>query len=371
MTQIRLHEAGGSRIKPREGKGDKYRARVMGWEPGAEFVEGSSAWYPVAVIRRDFAEAFPSGTRMRANHDGFCEMGGDIKRIAAKTTSIPTSEADGMYADIYVGEEWSTFAREFADVIGLSISAAAAVEMAEVEGEDGEPVMRPVLRDGKPIVERFLTAEESPYNAIDLVEAPGADGRITKAIESAVKTYEGMDIRHQANFAEGLPQIHRILQEEAAEKKSETAPSRHTQEGTKMDTELQTFLEGMEARITADTASRITEALKPTEAPAPKVSTKDVAEAVSAAGLSDVGAAVVYEAHDNDEDYKPVLERELKREKSILESHSKRTPKVQSGQTSLVGESGGDPLAFLDAPYQESAAGGDVDLSFLDSKAGV
>jgi hypothetical protein len=343
-STLTLHEAGG-RIKPREGKGHKYRARIMGWEPGAEYVEGSGGMYPVAAIKRDFAEAFPAGTRMRANHDGFCEMGGDIKRIVAKTTSVPVAERDGMYVDMYVAEDWSKFAEEFADVIGLSISASAAVEMIDAEDEDGEPIKVKRLLNGKPVVERFFTAEEAPYNAIDLVEAPGADGRITALLESAAKgTYEGLDIRHHSQFVEGLPQIRRILQLENDEKKSKADQPRHTQEGNEMTPdEMAAALKESEGRLATLVESKIAEAFKPAETPAPTASSADVAEAVAGAKLSKTGSRLVFEAFDRGEDYKAVLESQATLEKEILEGHKPEVGFqpgiIESGSTGDLGSS--------------------------------
>lgn len=205
----------GTRAVTPEGKGQKIKVRLMGWEPGATVVEGSSADYPVERIIRDFPEAFPAGTRMRANHDSMCEAGGDIRRIMAKTTSAPWAEEDGMYADALVREgEATEFIRQFADVIGTSISAGATVEQTfklDHDGnpeldEDGEPIMVPKRSErGAVIVERFLSMSESPYNSVDFVEVPGADGAIVQlALESAKRIVDHTILREASGFAIGL-----------------------------------------------------------------------------------------------------------------------------------------------------------------------
>jgi len=220
MSEQIRERRGGGRISVPEGSGERIRIRIMGWEPGAEFAEGSSGLYPVAAIRRDFAEAFPIGTRMRANHDGFCEAGGDVRRIMAKTVSLPEFEEDGAYAWARVKEgEPSDFIRQFADVIGVSVSVAVELAQEEREDEDDEPIYKR-SEDGRLVVERFLSMEDSPYNAIDFVEAPGADGRIVAlATESARQIVEHMTLREAATFARDVA---------GARETSEAAPPRNT-----------------------------------------------------------------------------------------------------------------------------------------------
>src|SRR6478736_5769135 len=186
----------GTRAVIPEGKGAELEIRLMGWEPGSETVEGSSGDYPVATIARDFAEAFPVGTRMRANHDGFCDAGGDVRRVMAKTTSLPVQREDGMYAKARAREgEATDFLRQFADVIGTSVSVGVELEKVPLLDDDGEPILngegKPVMVNkmserGVPVVKRFLSMMESPYNSVDFVEAPGADGAVMSvALESA------------------------------------------------------------------------------------------------------------------------------------------------------------------------------------------
>src|SRR5690606_6271369 len=243
----------GTRAVTPEGKGQKIKVRLMGWEPGATVVEGSSADYPVDRIIRDFPETFPAGTRMRANHDSVCEAGGDIRRIMAKTTSAPWAEEDGMYAYAVVREgEPTEFIRQFADVIGTSISAGAEIEQTpklDSEGnpeidENGDPIMVPRRSErGAVIVERFLTMSESPYNSVDFVEVPGADGAIVQlALESAKRIVDHTMLREASGFAIGLA---------GARQKPAVEASAEEREGDHMDKEIREAFTALESKFDA------------------------------------------------------------------------------------------------------------------------
>jgi hypothetical protein len=317
-----IHESTGYRQGTRavvpEGSGAEIEVRLMGWEPGADVVEGSSGDYPVAAIARDFAEAFPPGTRMRANHDGLCEAGGDVRRIMAKTTSVPTKREDGMYAKARVREgEATDFLRQFADVIGTSISAAVELEQIPATDEDGEIIRdsrdEPVMvtkrsERGVPIVKRFLSMSESPYNSVDFVEAPGADGAIVSlALESAKELVEHTTIREAATFAVDLAG--------KREKTSEATPPRNTQEENSMDDkEIQALVE---RTANAAAATAVAEALR-TSDPAPEQpSLGQQTEAVITAGLSEAGRAEVYARLSRGEALEGAIAAEKAREAGI------------------------------------------------------
>lgn len=285
---LQVRESGyrqGTRAIVPESKGQKIKVRLMGWEPGSTVVEGSSADYPIDRIIRDFPESFPVGTRMRANHDGVCEAGGDVRRIMAKTTTAPWEEEDGMYAWAVAREgEASDFLRQFADVIGTSISVAADVEMeARLDsegkpllGEDGEPVLVPRKSErGAQIVERFRPMSESPYNAIDFVEAPGADGAVVMlATESAKRMVEKTMLREATSFAIDLAG--------KREKTSEAIRPGTTQQEDHMD------LEPIKELVRA----AISEALQPINAFLADEGARRQAEADAQAGAGDTSEAV-------------------------------------------------------------------------------
>lgn len=302
---VQITERGGARVSLPKGKGLEGEIRVMGWEPGATEVEGSSATYPVKTIKRDFAEAFPVGTRMRANHDGICEGGGDIRRIVAKTTGVPVHKENhemgpGMYAPVIFSEQWSPFVTEFADVVGVSISAGAEVEPQEFPDDQARDDWgRPVDEDGNailPIVSRFLTASESPYNSIDVVEAPGADGRIVAvALESAKHQVEGFVIREAAQFALGTRKTPR----ESVEQKDSSAPPPQKEGKASMDEkEIQALAEALTPRVTAG----VVEALKPAQLKEDEPSLSATVEAVVQAGLTEKGRKAVLKRIENGDD---------------------------------------------------------------------
>lgn len=332
MTQtLELHEAGG-RIPTREADGDKYKVRIMGWEPGAEFTHGSSADYPVEALKRDVPTSFPEGTRMKANHDGMCEAGGDIRRVIARTIDTPWAEADGMYTNIRVSKEWAGYVKEYGDIIGLSISAAG--ELLQQENEDGDMVNAINEETGKPILKRLLSAEESPYNSIDFVEAPGADGRIVLALEAAQKTLLELNIREQATFAAGIQE----------RKSSKAVPPRSNKEGDiDMDeATLKSILESHSTGLLAAVESLIAEKLPVTEASeTPQLDV--MAEAIVSAGLTEGGRANVYEKVALGADFEKAIESEKAREQSIRDelSESLKSQATASGYVTEAGAPSG------------------------------
>lgn len=329
-----LSERGGSRVKIPEGKGELIDIRIMGWEPGAEFSEGSSGDYPVAAIKRDFAEAFPVGTRMRANHDGLCEAGGDIRRIMAKTVEAPRTESDGMYAKARVREgEATDFIRQFADVIGVSVSVGVELETEPLRDDDGDPVLdhenKPVMvtkigERGLPIVKRFLSQEESPYNSVDFVEAPGADGRIVAvALESAKAVYEHTQLREAATFAKGTVKP-AITQENSA-----ATPPRSNEEEDMDDAERrQIAKEAADAAVAEAMAN-----LRPqsTESEQPTLAAQS--EAVIAAGLTEAGRAEVYARVERGETLEAAVAAETAREASIEAEVQRRVEAASATRT--------------------------------------
>lgn len=341
VMTITVHESGyrqGSRAVVPEGKGQKFRVRLMGWEPGSKVVEGSSADYPVEAIARDFAESFPPGTRMRANHDGMCEAGGDIRRIFAKTTSIPQRESDGMYADAIAAEgEPTTFLRQFADVIGTSISTACEVEMVAkldhdgevIQDENGNPVMVPKRSErGAQIVKRFLSMSENPYNSVDFVEAPGADGAVVSlAVESAKVLVEHVVLREAAGFAIDLVG--------KREKTSEATPPRDMKEENTVEKEEATAI--AEAAATAAVTAYVESLAAPTAPEQPSFGT--MAEAVVTAGLTEAGRAAVYTRISAGEGYEAAIATESARESAIEAEVNRRVEAALTESRTSTGHS--------------------------------
>lgn len=341
MDKLKLREGGG-RIAKQESKGDRYFVRYMGWDPGSDAVEGSSAVYPVAAIKSSFAEAFPEGTRMRADHDGICESGGRLTKLMAYTDDTPVAldngpEGPGMYGHIRVSNQWSEFVGEFAHTIGLSISGAAELEsFNDPDHEDYDP-------EAPKTVKRFLSSEESPYNAIDFVEAPGADGRIVAlALESArEKITHGFDFREHARFGK------------LVEKKSaEAVPPKATTEGKRMDEETRTAI----AEAITGTLAPLVETLTPREQPPVEIRYEDVAEAAFEAGLTQGARRGVYEAVRAGKSPEDAISEQRTREDEIRKEIQEKADRERPLFGSSFGEAG------------KGATGTDVDI---DALAGV
>jgi len=330
----KISERVGNVISLPEGKGDVYLVRLMGWEDGDTVVEGSSADYPIEAIKRDFAEAFPKGTRMRANHDGICESGGDIRRIMAKTIEDAHVGEDGMYARVRVAEQYNTFAAEFFDIIGTSISAACELATEAARDEDGDLILD---HEGKPemitkrsergavVVERFLTAKESPYNSVDFVEAPGADGRVVaRAVESAKVALEGFTIREAATFIKGT--IKPVKEDSPA------TPLRSNEE-EHMDKEER---EALAFQISGQVTESVLATLRPAESAPEQPTLGTITEAVIAAGLTEAGRAEVYARVDRGETLEGAIAAEAKREADIEAEVQRRVEAASAKPTGDV-----------------------------------
>lgn len=304
----RLYEADDA-VSPRptvkfgEAKGDKYLVRII------SAGEGSSGIYPIEMLENDIPAALPSGSRMRANHDGLCEGGGDIRRVIARTVDTPWREGEDMLTHIQISEQWSPYVEEFGDIIGLSISMAGEYEDIPEGGEDighGKWVDA-AGHEHKRVIAHLLPASESPYNSLDFVEAPGANGRILAAVEAARDHLGEMNLREQAAFASGVLE----------RKTSAGTPPQSSKEDIEMDeATLRTILAEERAATVSAVEAKVAEARKPADEP-PAPTLKDMTEAVVAAGLTDEGRDAVYEAVESGKPLADAIAREKKREESI------------------------------------------------------
>jgi hypothetical protein len=141
----------------------------------------------------------------------------------------------------------------------------------------------------KPVVERFLTQEESPYNSVDFVEAPGADGRIVaRAVESAQEALANLNVREMATFSRDTIKPPK----KKAAKESVATPPRHNKEDDSMDEAERTALA---EQVATATAAAVAEALNRPRESDPQLTIGQQTEAVLAAGLTESGRAAVYE----------------------------------------------------------------------------
>lgn len=334
-----------TKLKFGASEGDRYEVTII------EAGDGSSGHYGLEMLTRDSAAAFPEGTRMRANHDGLCEAGGDIRRVIARTIDTPWIEGNKVKTNILVSEQWSSYVREFGDIIGLSISAGGEFEdVPEGWHADGPDLVR-YAEDGEEVgrrkrdVIRLSSAEESPYNSIDFVEAPGAKGRIDIALESARSHLPDLNVREQAAFT-GLP-FDRAL----VEAHTTSGQPGGTEEDIEVDEQkLAEMLAASEARTAESVRSIVAEASKPAEAPVVKPTLERTAEAVVTSGLTEGGRKAVYAAVEAGVDLDKAIESEQAREKAMRDEITKSLEAdVQHGF--VVGEG-----AALDADEFSSPA---------------
>jgi hypothetical protein len=145
---------------------------------------GSSGFYPVEVLKRDGAKAFPKGTKMNWNHPTSTEEAerpeGDLNFLASELVSDARwmergPKGAGLYADAKVFEAYQPAVNDLAPHIGVSIHARGKAMQGEADGQQGV------------IVQEIL---ESPFNRVDYVTMPGAGGEIVSLFEAvrAVRT---------------------------------------------------------------------------------------------------------------------------------------------------------------------------------------
>lgn len=163
-AQLRLQEdaATTETIVLREARAD-YEIKLIA--PG----KGSSAFYPVEVLRRDGPQVFKAGTHVYLNHPTQAEEAarpeGDVANLAGVLTSDATyheshAKGEGLYARMKVFADHAQMVEEKAPHVGMSIRAAGMAESGKT-------------RDGLPVLKQ-LTAAQS----VDVVTRAGAGGMI-------------------------------------------------------------------------------------------------------------------------------------------------------------------------------------------------
>lgn len=174
-----------ARVQEAKGK-RKFRVRII---EGDRW--GSSGYYSKEMLTRDGPKAFPAGTQMYLDHPSESEEMDrperSVKDLAAKTTSTPVYEKDGLYADIEVYEHMADVVNAIAEDVGLSIRASATVKW---EDDRPDPEGR-----GRPTITGLIEGI-----SVDFVTKAGAGGKIVELLESARehKPAEVREIEEQA-----------------------------------------------------------------------------------------------------------------------------------------------------------------------------
>ena len=160
MTRTRITEAVTATATPK-GPG---RVLLTIITPG----QGSSGTYTPEVLERAATErVFPRGTQGMVDHptltEGADRPEGSLHNLALVLTEDARWDGNALVAEARVRSTYRELVDEFADFIGVSISAAAEF------GDGG-------------VIERLIP---DPFNRVDLVTVPGRGGRVAAVLESA------------------------------------------------------------------------------------------------------------------------------------------------------------------------------------------
>lgn len=168
MTTTTLHESTPFAVAavPAEGPG---RLRVQIINAGV----GSSGAYPAETLEQAAKDGvFSKGCHVYLDHptesEQFERPGRSVRDLAGALVTDAVYENGALFAEVEVYSPWRTAIAEMADVIGMSIRAAAIVEDGDFEGR-----RLPIV---KKITEAF---------SVDFVTHAGRGGRVVEVIESA------------------------------------------------------------------------------------------------------------------------------------------------------------------------------------------
>lgn len=260
--------------------------------------KGSSGVYTESALRDTGPAAFPAGTKVNIDHQGWESLmeqpAGTLHTLAGALVSDPVyvfDEALGrgvLEADIEFSQKWAPFAEQFKEIVGLSISAAGW-------GEEYD-------EDGAPIIEGFIP---SPLNTVDLVTVPGAGGRLLE-LKEAYRDIIKNDVETTGK-----------------------------DEGVKPE-DIQALTEAIKVAVTEAFAG-IKESLVPKlEDPEDEqVKPSDIAEAIVTAELPKSARAKVYEAVSHGVSIEAAIEQEKNYIKEL--SESLKVEEARTGDVKLGG----------------------------------
>ena len=143
--------------------------------------EGSSAFYPAEVLKRDGPKVFKAGTHVYLNHPTAAEEAarpeGDVKNLAGVLTGDATyheshAKGEGLYGRMKVFQDHAQTVEEKAAHVGMSIRASGIAESGK-------------SRNGKPVLKELTGAE-----SVDVVTRAGAGGMILTESARAANSQE-------------------------------------------------------------------------------------------------------------------------------------------------------------------------------------
>jgi hypothetical protein len=178
IERVQVDEAS-TTAKIRSTGARRYRARLI---EGNRW--GSSGYYPRKVLERDGPTAWPAGTLMYLDHPTPTEEAErperSVRDLAARTTTAPVYEGDGLYADIEVFAHAAPLVEALAATIGLSVRGEGTATFGEVAGRQG----------------MIIESLDRGYS-VDFVTRAGAGGALVSLLESARAA--GVRVREDRN----------------------------------------------------------------------------------------------------------------------------------------------------------------------------
>lgn len=156
---------------------NRWRCKII--QPG----KGSSGLYSEEAIRESGPAAFPMGTKINADHQGFSSFmeqpAGSVTSLIGAIVTTPEfisddPEGPGLYAVTEFSQDWAPFVEQFKPILGMSISAGGWVKTDDTGAEM-------YTEDGLPVIGGFVP---SPLNTVDLVTVAGAGGKLLELAES-------------------------------------------------------------------------------------------------------------------------------------------------------------------------------------------
>ncbi len=144
--------------------------------------EGSSAFYPAEVLKRDGPKVFTKGTHIYINHPTSAEEAarpeGDWHKLAGALDGNAYWDENGpkgaaLYGEALFTSDHAPLIKEKASITGMSIRASGVAESG-------------AKKNGKPVLKELTSAE-----SVDIVTRAGAGGMIlTEAARSAANQQE-------------------------------------------------------------------------------------------------------------------------------------------------------------------------------------
>lgn len=268
LNELRgVSAVGGSIVRESQTRKGVWEIKII------EAGEGSSGFYPAEMLERDGAKAFPAGTRMFANHDGWEDMfnGGDVRRLIGKTLSDATYRDGALWAEAeFPIADNAAFIEAFWEQIGISINTTGESEIGTIGEYTGNVVTK---------------LENDAYTSVDVVVAPGAGGKFIRMLESAQRLWgapQGSTVTESsARAEEKVKEENMELEKEltalsadvaALTAKFDAAESARAQEAAEAEAQAQAEKDSFdafeavaqvtEAKLTPALHSRVVEAVK-------------------------------------------------------------------------------------------------------------